>query len=159
MAFQKTSREIRVFLDSSVIIAAAISAVGAGRELVLQGIQGTLKLSLSTFVLLETETNLQNKQRAALPIFEIFKTALLPDLTDPSPTAVHAATQRITPKDAPIVAAALAAGADYLATYDRKHLLREKAAIQSAYGLNVVTPDEILTLIRQRPGERRAAGD
>ncbi len=47
-------------------------------------------------------------------------------------------------KDAPIVAAAAFANADYLATYDRRHLLAKRAEIEQAYGMLAMTPDEIL---------------
>lgn len=47
-------------------------------------------------------------------------------------------------KDAPIVAGAVASKADYLVSYDRKHLLRHKKEIEANFKLKVVTPDEIL---------------
>jgi predicted nucleic acid-binding protein len=48
-------------------------------------------------------------------------------------------------KDAPIVASALTARADYLVSYDRKHILSQAAQIQADFGLIVTTPDQILT--------------
>ena len=43
------------------------------------------------------------------------------------------------------MAAALAAGALYLATHDRRHLLSQAAEIQSSYRLIVATPDQIIS--------------
>lgn len=144
MAFPKTSKENSVFLDSSVLIAAAISAQGRARDLILEGLRGHCKLHLSTFVIRETERNLAKKQPKALPVFEIFRAALLSSITDPSTSLVLQIAEVIKPKDAPIVAGAIAAQATYLTTYDRKHLLQEKDQINRRFGLIVATPDEVL---------------
>jgi hypothetical protein len=50
------------------------------------------------------------------------------------------AVQLVHLKDAPIVAAAATAKADYLATHDVKHLLAQAQAIERAYGITVVLP-------------------
>jgi predicted nucleic acid-binding protein len=47
-------------------------------------------------------------------------------------------------KDAPIIAAARAAQASFVATYDRKDLLSSRQEILAAFGVTVATPDEIL---------------
>ena len=47
------------------------------------------------------------------------------------------------PDDIPIIAGALKAHAEYLATYDKKHLLLIKDEIHTTYGLAVVTPQEL----------------
>ena len=144
MASPKRSRESSVFLDSTVLIAAAISAQGHARDLILAGLHGHLRLHLSTLVLRETERNLAKKQPKALPDFEIFRAALSAAITDPPVSSVLQVAQVVIPKDAPIVAAAIAAQATYLATYDRKHLLQKKEEIKAHYGLIVATPDEVL---------------
>jgi predicted nucleic acid-binding protein len=134
-----------VFVDSSVLVAAAISPKGSARDLVLRGLRGQFALHLSTLVLLETERNLRRKRPAALPAFESFRTALTSAVVDPPLELVQGLLGTVQPKDAPIVAAALHAHAAYLATYDQKHLLTQKDQIRSALGLVVATPDEILS--------------
>ncbi|HET8524248.1 MAG TPA: hypothetical protein VFL82_13515 [Thermomicrobiales bacterium] len=52
--------------------------------------------------------------------------------------------QIVVLKDAPIVAAAIWARADTLASYDRKHLLRQAATIHDHFGIIVATPEIIL---------------
>lgn len=144
MAFPKTNKANSVFLGSTVLIAAAISGQGRARDLVLEGLRGHCKLHLSTLVLRETEHNLAKKQPKALPVFEILRAALLSSITDPSTSLVLQVAEVIEPKDAPIVAAAIAAQTTYLATYDRKHLLRKKDQINQHFSVIVATPDEIL---------------
>jgi predicted nucleic acid-binding protein len=50
-------------------------------------------------------------------------------------------------KDAPIVAAAARVKAEYLATHDVKHLLSHAKAIAEAYGITVLTPAELLSVL------------
>ena len=131
-------------IDSSVLIAAAISARGAARDLILYGIGGELALVVSELVLVETERNLLLKAPAAFPAFEAFRAALGAELADPGKVLVLRVAKVIEVKDAPIVAAAIRAKADYLATYDRRHLLNIRDQIRDAFGVAVAMPDEIL---------------
>jgi predicted nucleic acid-binding protein len=72
---------------------------------------------------------------------------VLTDRVTPTQAAVEQAAKMIESKDAAIVAAAVAARAQYLATYDRKHLLAKKAEIGEIFGITVATPDEILATL------------
>jgi predicted nucleic acid-binding protein len=135
----------RVFIDSSVLIAAAISATGSARDLLNLGLAGTIQLIVSTFVLMEGQRNIARKVPRALPVFALIRTSLERRVVDPSPQLIATVAQTIAAKDAPIVAAALTAQADYLATYDRKHLLGQAAQIQATFKLTVTTPDQIIS--------------
>ncbi len=77
-------------------------------------------------------------------MFETFRNALAAAVIDPPESLVLKVARSITPKDAPIVAAALQAQAQYLATYDRKHLLSQKELIKSHFGITVALPDEVI---------------
>ena len=81
----KPSKKIKVFIDSSVLMASAISPSGSARELINLGF-----------------TN------------------------------------------APIVAGAMSSKADYLVSYDRKHLLQYKKEIKAHFKIKVVTPDQLV---------------
>jgi predicted nucleic acid-binding protein len=133
-----------VFVDSSVLIAAAISANGAARDLLLRGFRCDLVLYISDDVLTETERNLSRKAPEAVGDFHTFRDLLACRLVNPPPSLVVSTAQVVEFKDAPIVAAAIRAGAGYLATYDRKHLLSQKEAILTQFGIIVATPDEAL---------------
>ncbi len=152
MDFARTPQTTRVFIDSSVVIAAAISSRGSARELIIHGIAGRFTLILSEVVLVETERNLLRKAPGAFPAFELLRAALGAELADPSKALVLRVAKVIELKDAPIVAAAIRAKADYLATYDRRHLLSRKDEIQDSFQVAVATPDEVL---RQEKKEGR----
>jgi len=125
-------------------MAAAISGTGAARDLILAGLRGQFTLQISSLVLEETERNLADKAPAALPLFIQFRDFLYGALHDPPDQLVTEVARVIVAKDAPIVAAAVSARSAYLATYDRKHLLRHKEQIEASYGISVVTPDVVV---------------
>jgi predicted nucleic acid-binding protein len=136
-----------VFLDSSVLYAAAFSATGPARRLLLKGFAGHITLSLSDLVLEETKRNLAKNAPAALPAFTIIADLLLSAVTNPTKADVLKAAQIVHLKDAPIVAAAAKGKAHYLATHDVKHLLSHAQAIERAYGVVVLTPAELLRIL------------
>ena len=87
----------KVFIDSSVLIAAAISTKGTARDLIMKSFRGELKMIVSDLVIEETQRNLEDK----------------------------------------------APEADYLVSFDRKHLLQQKQEIKANFKIKVVTPDEL----------------
>jgi uncharacterized protein len=137
----------RIFLDSSVLYAAAFSASGPARRLILKGMEGSIALSLSDLVLEETKRNLTKNAPSALPYFTILADLLSPFITNPTKVQVLKAAQIVHLKDAPIVAAAVKANADYLATHDVKHLLSHAQAIADAYVITVLTPADLLSVL------------
>jgi predicted nucleic acid-binding protein len=137
----------RVFLDSSVLYAAVFSATGPARRLMLKGLEGSIALAISDLVLEETKRNLKKNAPLALPYFMILADLLSPFITNPTKGQVLKAAQIVHYKDAPIVAAAVKANADYLATHDVKHLLSHAQAIADAYGITVLTPADLLSIL------------
>jgi predicted nucleic acid-binding protein len=141
------SPQRNVFLDSSVLYAAAFSATGPARRLILKGLAGSITLSLSDLVLAETKRNLTKNAPSALPYFAILADLLSPYITNPTKAAVRKAAQVVHLKDASIVAAAAKAKAEYLATHDVKHLLSHATAIEEAYGITVLAPSELVSIL------------
>jgi predicted nucleic acid-binding protein len=137
----------KIFLDSSVLYAAAFSPTGPARRLIMKGLQGRIDLWISDLVLEETKRNLAKNAPVALPAYSIIADLLSPQRTRPTKAEVLQAAQIVHLKDAPIVAAAVKGKADYLATHDVKHLLTHAKAIESAYGISVLTPADILHIL------------
>lgn len=144
MVSSRTRQPRRVFIDSSVFIAAAISASGSARQLLILGLQREFLLSVSPLVLEETERNLSRKAPQALPAFRLLHAAMNLAIVEPSRTQVLRAARVVDVKDAPIVAGAVRARATYIATYDRRHLLTKRAEIEAAFGIRTATPDEVM---------------
>jgi predicted nucleic acid-binding protein len=136
-----------VFIDSSVLYAAAFSPTGPARRLILKGLEGSVALSLSDLVLEETKRNLTKNTPSALPYFTILADLFSSFVINPTKTEVRKAAQIVHLKDAPIVAAAAKAKADYLATHDVKHLLNHAQAIEATYGITVLAPSELVRIL------------
>lgn len=143
---RRINRPRRVFIDSSVLIAGAISGSGNARELLLLGARGMVELVVSVDVLTETKRNLNRKVPHAVSSFELLRDTLFPSIVHPDSELVREVAAHVAAKDAPIVAAAILAQVEFLATYDQRHLIREAAEIQARFGLVVTTPDQIIAL-------------
>ncbi len=137
------SSPLKVFLDTSVLIAATLSPRGFARDLINLGFRQDIALVISSDVIDECERNVGAKAPPARPLLTAFLVQL-PHRIEPTQADVQRAAGVVEAKDAPIVAAASRAHAPYLATFDRKHLLAKRAEILAAFGLTVATPDEIL---------------
>jgi predicted nucleic acid-binding protein len=137
----------RVVLDSSVLFAAAYSTKGSAHDLLLAEIQGQVNLVLSQYVLQETERNLLRRVPHVHPAFLVFRDDLPYQLSDPPEPLIADTALIIVAKDAPIVAAARAVQAPWVASYDRKDLLSKRQEILDAFGITVATPGEILTTL------------
>jgi predicted nucleic acid-binding protein len=70
-------------------------------------------------------------------------------LVNPTVAMVTDVARLIEPKDAPIVAGAITAGASYLVSYDRRQLLSEAGLIRQQYGIEVATPDYAVARIAE----------
>jgi predicted nucleic acid-binding protein len=136
-----------VFLDSSVLYAAAFSATGPARRLILKDIEGSVALAIIDLVLEETKRNLTKNAPGALPYFNLLADLFSPFITNPNKADVLKAAQIVHLKDAPIVAAAARAKVEYLATHDVKHLLAQAQAIEAAYGITVIAPAELVSIL------------
>jgi predicted nucleic acid-binding protein len=138
---------VRVFLDASVLFAACYSSTGSSRDLLLRAIEGEIQLILSEHVLMEVERNLAQKAPEALSVFQTLVDLVAPEVVgNPSLEELQRAAAYTELKDAPIVAAATKAGADYLTTWDRRHLIDDPMVAEQS-GLRITTPDELIDII------------
>ena len=144
MVSQTKASKRKVFIDSSVLIAAAISSTGSARELLLNSFRDELKIVISDLVLEETQRNLSKKAPKALPALQLFLEVLNPEMVNPTKSLVRKVSKVIEFKDAPIVAGAISSKVDYLVSFDRKHILQHKQEIEENFKIKVVTPDELL---------------
>jgi len=138
----------RVFLDSSALIAGLASPTGASNVILTLAAAEIITLVVSEEVLVEVERNLQEKLPRALPEYRRFlATCPLERGAAPSGAEVAAARQIIHPDDAPILAAAMALGIDYLVTFNRKHFLDDPEVARKSH-LRLGTPGDFLAWFR-----------
>jgi predicted nucleic acid-binding protein len=139
---------IKVFIDTSVLIAGVASVTGASASVLDLGEAGIIQLVISHQVLIEADRNLTAKIPNMVGRFRRYLRRLAPVLEeDPSPAEVESAASIIHPKDASILAAAKKAKVDYLITLDKKHFLSGRINQQGR--LRIVSPGEFLRHFEQ----------
>jgi predicted nucleic acid-binding protein len=141
--------EIKLFLDSSALIAGIVSAKGAARALLLLAESGQIAVTISEQVLAETERAIARKVPIAL---SDFRQAILASqaqiVRDPSQDEVSAHPNLIShPADIPIVLAAMQAKVDYLVTLNRRHFIDDPEVARRS-GLNIGAPGDALGWVR-----------
>lgn len=138
-----------LFIDSSVLFAAALSPNGRARDLIKAGASDEIQLVISHIVLVETERNLAAKAPRGLAGLANIREAQIFTISEPERSMVLEIARNIELKDAAIVAGALAAQATFLATDDRKHRLSQSEELLSRHALIVATPDDILAAMKK----------
>ena len=112
---------MRLFLDANVIFTAAHNPAGRSAALFDLARRGVCALSTSPHAAAEAQRNLQVKYPRTLPALKALMSQV-ETVSEASPADVAWAIEQGLPlKDAPVLAAALAAGADALVTGDRTH--------------------------------------
>ena len=137
-----------VFLDASVLVAAAGSPSG-GSALVIEVCWGhRFAAACSQRVLSEAQINIRGKLPAeAMVRFYQLLAALSPALVPPTSAAEEAKYAAwVAPKDAHVIAAAVQSGAAFLLSLDRKHLVNDEVR-RAGLPLQVLTPGEFIQQI------------
>ena len=139
--------QIRVFLDSSVLLAGVVSETGASRLVMDLAETGLIKLVICEQVVVEVDRNLAEKSfEYLLPLSRKLLLKISPEkCPDPTDNQIKAAARHIVPKDAPILAAAQEAQVDCLLTFDRARFTPQVAA---QTGLVIQTPGEFIAQLR-----------
>lgn len=139
-----------LFLDSSALVAGAISSDGAARALLLLAEASRIRLTISEQVVAESERALARKVPRALPYYrEVLLCSGLRIVHDPVPAQVQAQLGIIAhPADVPIVLAAMQSGVDFLVTLNRRHFLDDPSVAERS-GLQIGTPGDALAWLRR----------
>lgn len=127
---------LRVFFDTSALIAGSFSDTGASFALLQLAGLGVIEGCISEEVRVEAERNVQVKLPSALPALRLLISEVLTVGPSPSDPAHHPAAVWADPKDQPILVAALDQGCRFLVTLNSKDFW---------------APPEIITVIR--PGD------
>jgi putative PIN family toxin of toxin-antitoxin system len=138
----------RAVLDSSVLVSAFLTPHGSVVRLLREPVRSRYELCLSEAILTETAETLLRKSRlrryAAYTdedVQEFIRSLLIQAEMVPDTPAPRVVPN--DPKDDPIIAAAVAAKADYLITGDRAHLL----PIGEYQGIRIISPREFVEIL------------
>ncbi|RPJ23571.1 MAG: PIN domain-containing protein [Chloroflexi bacterium] len=141
--------KFNIFLDSSALMAGAISESGAAHVLLNLGESKDIVLTVSELVILESERAMAKKSPGNLnDLRSLIKSSNLKIIENPSRKEVEANLYLIKdPNDVPILLAAIKAKVDYLATHNRKHFLDDPQVAERS-GLRIGTPGDVLAWLR-----------
>lgn len=141
-------RNLRLFLDSNVIISGLLSSKGAPRvildllSLQVQGITGIT----GAYNLMEVERNLSRKLPRALPLYNEYLPKLQLEVVPlPERAEVDAYLGVIADKDVPVLVSAVNGKADLLVTGDNKDFA--KIGQDKGYCFEIVSPAKALERI------------
>lgn len=139
----------RVFLDTSVILAATFSSKGASREIIRRALQGSIAAVISDFVIEEARRNVASRFADLAEKIDIFFASNNFEVVQATFLEVQAAAKYIAAKDAPIVAAAKQAKVDYLVSMDKQHLANIEVVpiVRKQLGVNIVLPEMLLDIL------------
>lgn len=142
---------IRVFIDSSVLVAASGSKAGASALTLAYSRFGKITGVVSPDVVREAQKNVLKKMGSekAARLDQYLRLAKLDLIPTPSQSEIDKCKQMIVDKDAPILAACLASRVSVLITLDFKHILKPKIA-KFLKPILVLTPHQLVLLIENR---------
>jgi putative PIN family toxin of toxin-antitoxin system len=130
----------RVFVDSSVLMAAVLSHTGSAHDLILLGSKGRVVLVISSLVVTEVERNIERKAPDRLARLRQLPDIYPFEVVEPIADLVASESAKVEPKDAAIVAAAVTSNVTFLVTFDAKYLLAQAAQIETRHGIGVCPP-------------------
>jgi predicted nucleic acid-binding protein len=141
--------KFKIFLDSSALIAGAISESGAAHVLLNLGETKDIVLIASELVILESERSIARKSPDNLDdLRQLIKSSNLRIVPNPTRKEVEENFYLIKdPTDVPILIAAMKAKVDYLVTHNRRHFLDDPKVAELS-GLRIGTPGDVLAWLR-----------
>lgn len=135
---------LRVFFDTSALIAGSHSRTGAAFALLQLAGLGVIDGRISADVRIEAERNVRAKLPSALPALRLLIDEVLTAEEAPSAAALERVRDWAHPKDRAILAAAVAASSDVLVTLNDRDVRPPEAAIR------IMRPSELIVAVRER---------
>jgi putative PIN family toxin of toxin-antitoxin system len=139
---------MRLVLDTDVLVAALRSDRGASRQLLLAALDGRIEILVSVPLVLEYEAVLTRPQLLKDVAMTIGEAGSVLDATLATAVPVEMRflwrPQLKDPADEMVLETAVNGSADYLATFNLRHL-REAAAL---FGIRAAVPGQVLRKIR-----------
>ena len=141
-------KTLKIFLDSNVILSGLLSDKGAPRVILDILCLGTpfLKGVTGEYNIMEIERNIQKRLPAILDVYRFYIRKLQLEIVPlPSLKAVKLYFGKIADKDAPVLASAVIARADYLVTGDKKDFGRFRD--DERFTPKMISPSELVILL------------
>ena len=141
-------KKIRVFLDTSVIIAAVLSPTGGARQVFYLGEAGILDLVVGPNVLREADEVVRRKVPVSLPLLaQLLAAGRVETAPKPTQKQIETAQARFQyPPDAHVLAEAMATQPAWFITHDQEHFLDQRSDIKLSFEIG--TPGDLIQTIK-----------
>ena len=140
----------KVFVDSSVLIAACLSSSGASYFCIISGPAEGYKLLINEMVFEETLEVLKRKfPKLVNKFFGILNIGEFYILKNPSKKDLKRVKNLIEEKDSPVLVSALK-HADYLLTLDKGFFKKEVIKFAEGYKLTILPPKEFVRFLKSK---------
>jgi predicted nucleic acid-binding protein len=141
-------KNLKVFLDTSVLFSAALSSTGGARKLFLLGEAGLLDLLVGRHVLREADEVVRRKVPASLPLLaQLLELGGVETVPSPTQKQIESARSMIAyHPDAYVLAEAIRSEADWFVTHDKEHFLKARASIKLSFEIG--TPGDLLQKLK-----------
>jgi len=147
-SFPPEPKTPRLFLDSSVIIAGLASRTGASHAILALAELGLIRPVACPYILTEVERNLAKKVPEFLPAYRRLMVNLNWQMVeDPAAEDVSPWLDLVPAKDAPVLAAAVAAAPHRFITLDTRHFISPPEVAERS-DLSICTPGDFLQEVR-----------
>jgi len=145
-----TNPKHKVFLDTSVMIAAVFSETGGARKLLKLGELGVIQLVVGPHVLRECEDVVRRKVPESLPrLAHLLEIARVDTAAAADEEMVEAARAIVEYRpDAYVLAEAMGADPDWLITHDKEHFLKLRP--DSGLPFGVGTPGDFIQALEDQ---------
>ena len=139
-----TRKNLKIFLDTSVLFSAVLSSTGGARKLFLLAEAGLLQLIIGPTVLREADEVVRRKAPASLPLFaQLLEAGQVETCSAPTPKQIESARSLVAYiPDAYVLAEAIRAEVDWFVTHDKEHFLKTKKGITLSFEIG--TPGGLL---------------
>jgi predicted nucleic acid-binding protein len=144
-----TQKIPRIFLDTSVIIAAVFSPSGGARQVFYLGEIGVLDLIVGPNVIREADDVVRRKAPGSLPLLaQLLVAGRLKTSKIPTKKQIENAQSYLLYKpDTYVLAEAMAAQPDWFITYDKEHFLDKRSNFH--LGFEIGTPGDLILAIKE----------
>jgi predicted nucleic acid-binding protein len=145
-----TQKNLKVFLDTSVIFAAVLSKTGGARKMFHLGEAGTLHLVVGQAVLREADEVVRRKMPASLPLLaHLLSIGRVETSMPPTQEQLQQARAYVQyVPDAHVLAEALQANPDWFVTHDKEHFLNLECEVELPFRIG--TPGDLLQAFKDR---------
>lgn len=139
-----TPRNLRIFLDTSVVFSAVLSSSGGARKLFHLAEAGLLRLIVGPTVLREADEVVRRKVPASLPLLaQLLDAGRVETTPAAAPEQLEMAQSLVQyVPDAHVLAEAICGEVDWFVTHDKEHFLNSRQEIKLSFEIG--TPGDLL---------------